>query len=57
MLESNQVSSDLPFGDPVYLVSAILDLAFCMLWIDHDVLVADVKEKVKKQAKGILKYE
>ena len=55
MLESDQVSKELPFGDPIYIISAILDPAFCLFWTDHDVLVEDdVKEKVKKQSKGII---
>ena len=45
MLESDQVSNQLTFH-------FILDPAFCLFWIDHDVLVEDdviMKEKVKKQ--------
>ena len=50
MLESDQVSNQLPFGDPIYIISAILDPACCLFWINHDVLVKDgVEEKVKKQ--------
>ena len=45
MLESDQVSNQLTFH-------FILDPAFCLFWIDHDVLVEDdVKEKVKKTMK------
>lgn len=56
MMESSQdctEATELPFSDPVYLMSAVLDPSFCMLWAEHDVLkTEDVKEKVKKRAKG-----
>ena len=48
MLESDQVSNQLTFH-------FILDPAFCLFWIDHDVLVEDdVKEKVKKNNERVL---
>ncbi|CAB3986900.1 zinc finger BED domain-containing 4-like [Paramuricea clavata] len=58
MMESNQDCTELPFSDPVYLLSAILDPGFCMMWAEHDVLkTEDVKEKVKKRAKDCVIYE
>ena len=53
MAESQQVTTGLPFGDPLYLTSAVLDPAFCMMWIDEDLLVSkDAKADMKKIVQG-----
>ncbi|KAG8006701.1 Protein TANC2, partial [Nibea albiflora] len=44
---------ELPFADPVYIRSAILDPAFSMMWLQHDVLVTDdVKNDIVDKVKG-----
>lgn len=44
-----------PFSDKIYLISAVLDPNFALMWIDNDVLV-DEHEKLalKKSIKGFL---
>lgn len=44
---------ELPFADPVYIRSAVLDPAFSMLWLQHDVLVTDdIKNNIVDMVKG-----
>lgn len=43
----------LPFGDPLYIRAAVLDPAFSMMWLHHDVLVHDdLKNEVADVVKG-----
>lgn len=43
----------LPFGDPLYIRAAVLDPAFSMMWLHHDVLVTDdLKNDVSDRVKG-----
>ncbi|XP_073714182.1 uncharacterized protein [Misgurnus anguillicaudatus] len=49
MDETAQLPVELPFGDMIYLLSAVLDPSFCLFWLDHDVLAPDeVKSEVKE---------
>lgn len=53
--QSAKPDAEEPFSDKVYLLSALLDPTFAMMWIDTDVLVEE-KEKasLKVSLKGIL---
>ncbi len=43
----------LPFSDPVYVKAAVLDPAFGVMWIEHDVLVDDkLKEQLTMEVKS-----
>lgn len=43
----------LPFADPLYIRAAVLDPAFALMWLEHDVLVDDdVKKDVSDMVKG-----
>ncbi|KAL7383777.1 hypothetical protein ABVT39_017213 [Epinephelus coioides] len=49
MDDSAQPARDLPFGDVVYMMSALLDPSFCFFWVEQDVLALDeVKSEVKE---------
>ncbi|KAL7390742.1 hypothetical protein ABVT39_026702 [Epinephelus coioides] len=49
MDDSVQPAGDLPFGDMVYMMSALLDPSFCFFWLEQDVLAPDeVKSEVKE---------
>lgn len=53
MDETAQPSVELPFGDMVYMLSALLDPSFCLFWLEQDVLTPDeVKSKVKEMMIG-----
>lgn len=53
MEECSDDVDGLPFGDFVYIVAALLDPAFCLLWLEHDALTPDdIKVEVKKRVKG-----
>ncbi|RXM35102.1 hypothetical protein EOD39_13385 [Acipenser ruthenus] len=55
MEECSDDVDGLPFGDFVYIVAALLDPAFCLLWLEHDVLAPDdIKVEVKKHVKDQL---
>jgi hypothetical protein len=41
MLKSQMPVSELPFGDALYIIAAVLNLAFGLYSIDKDVLVDD----------------
>lgn len=44
---------ELPFADPLYIRSAVLDPAFSMMWLQHDVLVTDdIKNDIVDMVKG-----
>lgn len=44
---------ELPFADPLYIRSAVLDPAFSMMWLQHDVLVTDdIKNNIVDMVKG-----
>ncbi|XP_041841957.1 uncharacterized protein LOC121640312 [Melanotaenia boesemani] len=49
MADSAQPAGDLPYGDMVYMMSAVLDPSFCFFWLEQDVLGPDdVKREVKE---------
>lgn len=53
MDETAQPSVELPFGDMVYMLSALLDPSFCLFWLEQDVLTPDeVKSEVKEMMIG-----
>ncbi|MGH0169807.1 UNVERIFIED_CONTAM: hypothetical protein FKN15_057634 [Acipenser sinensis] len=55
MEECSDDVDGLPFGDFVYIVAALLDPAFCLLWLEHDALAPDdIKVEVKKRVKDQL---
>ena len=42
-----------PFSDKVYLVAALLDPTFAMMWVENDVLIeTDKKVVLKRSLKG-----
>ncbi|KAK0151186.1 Zinc finger BED domain-containing protein 4 [Merluccius polli] len=46
---SAQPAGELPFGDMVYMMSALIDPSFCFYWLEQDVLAPDeVKSEVKE---------
>ncbi|XP_056598289.1 zinc finger BED domain-containing protein 4-like [Triplophysa dalaica] len=48
----------LPFSDPVYVKAAVLDPAFGVMWIEHDVLVDDkLKEQLTMEVKNLILEE
>lgn len=52
-----QLAVDLPFGDMVYMMSALLDPSFCLFWLEQDVLASDeVKSELKEMIIGRCKY-
>lgn len=49
MDDSSDLAVDLPFGDTVYMMSALLDPSFCFFWLEQDVQGPDeVKSEVKE---------
>ncbi|KAL7373446.1 hypothetical protein ABVT39_006953 [Epinephelus coioides] len=43
---------ELPFADPLYIRAAVLDPAFSMMWLQHDVLVTDdIKNDISDMVK------
>jgi len=51
--ETAQHPVELPFGDMVYMLSALLDPSFCLFWLEQDVLTSDkVKSEVKEMMIG-----
>lgn len=53
MDDSAQPAGDLPFGDMVYMMSALVDSSFCFFWLEQDVLAPDeVKSEVKEMIIG-----
>lgn len=53
MDDSAQPAGELPFGDVVYMKSALLDPSFCFFWLEQDVLTPDeVKSEVKEMIIG-----
>ena len=51
--ETDKPAGELPFGDPVYMMAALLDPSFCLFWLEHDVLAPDdVKCDVKEMVIG-----
>ena len=53
MDNSHELAADLPFGDTVYVMSALLDPSFCLFWLEQDVLAPDeVKSDVKEMIIG-----
>jgi hypothetical protein len=54
MLTSLIPVSELPFGDALYIIAAVLNPAFGLYWIDNDVLVTnDSKEELQRYVKGM----
>ena len=52
-MDTSERHEDLPFADPLYLRAAVLDPAFALMWLDHDVLVSDlVKRELSDTIKG-----
>ena len=57
MLTSQIPVSELPFGDALYIVAAVLNPSFGLYWIDNDVLVDDnSKEQLKAYVRGMVIY-
>lgn len=57
MLTSQIPVSELPFGDALYIVAAVLNPSFGLYWIDNDVLVDDnSKEQLQVYVKGMVIY-
>lgn len=53
MEESDKPAGDLPFGDKVYMMAALLDPYYCLFWLEHDVPIPnDVKSDVKEMVMG-----
>lgn len=53
MDDSSDLAVDLPFGDTVYMMSALLDPSFCFFWLEQDVHGSDeVKNEVKEMITG-----
>ncbi|KAK9976821.1 hypothetical protein ABG768_018644 [Culter alburnus] len=49
---------ELPFADPLYIRSAVLDPAFSMMWLQHDVLVTDdIKNDIVDMVKDLILRE
>nr|XP_055032036.1 zinc finger BED domain-containing protein 4-like [Misgurnus anguillicaudatus] len=49
---------ELPFADPLYIRSAVLDPAFSMMWLQHDVLVTDdIKNEIVDMVKDLILRE
>lgn len=49
--------AELPFGDMVYIMYALLDPSFCLFWLDQDVTApVEVKSQVKEMIIGRYKY-
>ncbi|XP_060774009.1 uncharacterized protein LOC132884202 [Neoarius graeffei] len=49
---------ELPFADPVYIRSAVMDPAFSMSWLQHDVLVTDdIKNNIVDMVKDLILRE
>lgn len=44
-------ASTLPFGDSIYMISALLDPSFCFFWLEQDV---HATEEVKNQVKQMI---
>ncbi|KAJ4932943.1 hypothetical protein JOQ06_029781 [Pogonophryne albipinna] len=56
--DSAQPAGDLPFGDMVYMMSALLDPSFCFFWLEQDVLAPDeVKSEVKEMIMDLVLAE
>ena len=48
---------ELPFADPLYIRAAVLDPAFSMMWLQHDVFITDdVKNVIADMVKGQWMY-
>ena len=53
MEESDKPARELPFGDVVYMMAALLDPSYCLFWLEHDVLVPeDVKSELEEVVMG-----
>lgn len=53
MDDSAQPAGDLPFGDIVYMMFALLDPSICFFWLEQDVLAPDeVNSEVKEMIIG-----
>lgn len=53
MDDSSDLAVDLPFGDTIYMISALLDPSFCFFWLEQDVQGSDeVKSEVKEMIIG-----
>ncbi len=53
MDNSHEPAVHLPFGDTVYMMSALLDPSFCLFWLEQDVQAPDeVKSEVKEMIIG-----
>lgn len=51
--DSSDLAVNLPFGDTVYMMSAVLDPSFCFFWLEQDVQRSDeVKNEVKEMIIG-----
>lgn len=51
--ETAQPPVELPFGEMVYMLSALLDPSFYLFWLEQDVLAPDeVKSEVKEMVIG-----
>ncbi|XP_078021628.1 zinc finger BED domain-containing protein 4-like [Epinephelus lanceolatus] len=49
---------ELPFADPLYIRAAVLDPAFSMMWLQHDVLVTDdIKNDIADMVKDLILHE
>ncbi|KAL7379703.1 hypothetical protein ABVT39_004336 [Epinephelus coioides] len=49
---------ELPFADPLYIIAAVLDPAFSMMWLQHDVLVTDdMKNEIADMVKDLILHE
>ena len=54
MDDSSELAVDLPFGDTIYLTSALLDPSFCLFWLEQNVQGPDeVKTEVKEMIIGM----
>ncbi|KAK0150986.1 hypothetical protein N1851_007859 [Merluccius polli] len=58
MSSAARAEEELPFADPLYIRAAVLDPAFSMMWLQHDVLVTDdIKNDIADMVKDLILHE